>query len=299
MPDLPDYYAVLGVDKTATQDHIKQKYRELVRYHHPDRLEGLKRLHEQDGDEVMAQLTDREIEEANQRLQRINAAYRVLSHPVKRRRYDAARIDDGPMARTAWASRPPTQPDFIRTAPPAATVPKAVRRARPGILRQYRKNLRRWAHQPGYMLLVLLLFAPCIWLSIGPLLQLLPQSDSSDLPASVSQAIQTATDQGAPVDLAFQNLEGKDLSGIDLTGANLEHAHLRDATLCGTHLELANLRGADLRGVDLTAAYLRDADLTGVQISTATVLPDGSHCTDAGDLRRFTDPNHPDFWQPQ
>ncbi len=63
-----DYYKVLGVSKTATQDEIRAAYRKLARKHHPD-------LNPND-------------KEANKRFQQINEANEVLSDPDKRKKYD-------------------------------------------------------------------------------------------------------------------------------------------------------------------------------------------------------------------
>ncbi len=66
--DFIDYYKILGVNKTATQDQIKSAYRKLARKHHPD-------LNPND-------------KEAHKKFQQINEANEVLSDPEKRKKYD-------------------------------------------------------------------------------------------------------------------------------------------------------------------------------------------------------------------
>lgn len=66
--DYKDYYKVLGVTKTATQDEIKKAYRKLAIKYHPDKNKGNKQAEEK----------FKEIAEAND----------VLSDPEKRRKYD-------------------------------------------------------------------------------------------------------------------------------------------------------------------------------------------------------------------
>jgi DnaJ-class molecular chaperone len=63
-----DYYATLGVPRTATADEIRKAHRKLARKHHPDLNPGDK--------------------EADAKFKEIQEAYEVLSDAKKRQRYD-------------------------------------------------------------------------------------------------------------------------------------------------------------------------------------------------------------------
>ncbi|NCS98631.1 DnaJ domain-containing protein [Candidatus Parcubacteria bacterium] len=60
-----DYYKILGVDKSASQDEIKKAFRKLAHKYHPDK---------KDGDEA--------------KFKQVNEAYSVLSNEQKRAQYD-------------------------------------------------------------------------------------------------------------------------------------------------------------------------------------------------------------------
>ncbi len=66
--DFKDYYAILGITKTATSEEIKQAFRKLARKYHPDVNPNNK--------------------QAEAKFKEVNEAYEVLSDPDKRKKYD-------------------------------------------------------------------------------------------------------------------------------------------------------------------------------------------------------------------
>ncbi|AUX29085.1 MULTISPECIES: pentapeptide repeat-containing protein [Sorangium] len=74
------------------------------------------------------------------------------------------------------------------------------------------------------------------------------------------------------VNLAGQDLRGKDLSRRNLRGADLRGADLRAAMLIETDLGGASLAGAALSRADLSGARLAEADLEGADASSARLL---------------------------
>ena len=68
MAEKRDYYEVLGVSKTATDDELKKAFRKLAKQYHPDLHPG-----------------DKACEE---KFKEVNEAYEVLSDKDRRARYD-------------------------------------------------------------------------------------------------------------------------------------------------------------------------------------------------------------------
>jgi molecular chaperone DnaJ len=71
MPQTKDYYAVLGVSASASQDEIKKQYRKLAAKLHPDKNPNDPK--------------------AADRFKEVTEAYHVVGDPEKRRQYDEMR----------------------------------------------------------------------------------------------------------------------------------------------------------------------------------------------------------------
>src|SRR6202035_951938 len=65
-----DFYAILGVPRTASEDQLRQRFRELARERHPDRFRGEEKAR------------------AEKDFQDITQAFNVLSDPERRRSHD-------------------------------------------------------------------------------------------------------------------------------------------------------------------------------------------------------------------
>ena len=70
---MKNYYDILGVTKTSSEEEIKKAYRKLAHQHHPDKAGG-----------------------SEAKFKEINEAYQVLSDKNKRTQYDRFGSADGP-----------------------------------------------------------------------------------------------------------------------------------------------------------------------------------------------------------
>ncbi len=60
-----DYYTILGIPRTASEEEIKKAFRKLAHEYHPDKKTG-----------------------NEEKFKEINEAYQILSDPKKRSNYD-------------------------------------------------------------------------------------------------------------------------------------------------------------------------------------------------------------------
>src|SRR5713226_8862839 len=66
----PNYYEVLGVERSASEQEIRDRFRKLAREQHPDRYKGDDKA------------------DAERRFQTLTEAMNVLTNPARRRRHD-------------------------------------------------------------------------------------------------------------------------------------------------------------------------------------------------------------------
>src|SRR5437764_2958389 len=66
-----NYYEVLGVERSASEDEIRDRFRKLARENHPDRYQGPDKA------------------DAERRFQTLTEAMNVLTNPARRKQHDA------------------------------------------------------------------------------------------------------------------------------------------------------------------------------------------------------------------
>ena len=133
--------------------------------------------------------------------------------------------------------------------------------------------------------------------------------------------------------LRFARLENANLSEANLKEVDCEHAHMQQADLRGANLHKAKLNEANFEQANFAAANLREAEIGSVNLRRTnlwnvnlrdakyvevahfdeqTILPDAKYVgkneggniifdkywTTDTDMTRYTNPEHPDFWEP-
>src|SRR5688572_414262 len=66
-----NYYEILGVSRSASEDEIRDRFRQLARENHPDRYKGPDKA------------------EAERKFQTLTEAMNVLTNPVRRKQHDS------------------------------------------------------------------------------------------------------------------------------------------------------------------------------------------------------------------
>jgi len=101
--EFKDYYEVLGVPRTASEDQIKKAFRKLARQYHPDVAKNKK--------------------QAEEKFKEVNEAYEVLGDPANRKKYDEL----GPHWKSGAEFRPPPGWQEFEGGPFASAGPRGRR----------------------------------------------------------------------------------------------------------------------------------------------------------------------------
>ncbi len=104
----PNFYEIIGVPPSASNEEIRAAHRELVKRYHPD-------IYSTSGDKARA----------TEKLQAINEAYAVLGNAERRKDYDASRMQQARRPQTAAQPRPP-HVRRVKSSPRPKAAPRRV-----------------------------------------------------------------------------------------------------------------------------------------------------------------------------
>lgn len=291
-PEL-DYYQLLEVARTATDEQIRVAYRRLARFHHPDANPA---------------------PEAEGRMRRINEAWETLRDPARRQEYDrrSARASARPLRRPPPARRAPSRPAatqranwFQEDSPREETRPGGEFTGDPTIDWYALIGVRSDSSRPQILKALSRMAAELNGADVsateftrraGVMRQAWAILGDQHLRAAYDRARRASPPPIAEEDLAesaappppagyregplpvngYQvarsaDLRGADLRGADLRGIDLAGIDLREAKLQGVDFEAASLRRAKLSGADLSGANLRFSDLSNADCAGATL----------------------------
>jgi uncharacterized protein YjbI with pentapeptide repeats len=136
---------------------------------------------------------------------------------------------------------------------------------------------------------------------------------NSDLTMCHSRGRQQVQGSISPRNASFENavFNNTNLTSCGLGGANLKGANFIKANLKHTTFANSDLRSSVFSHVTLGMTNFKGSNLTYAKFDSVswrsrtydgetryTILPDGTKWNESTDIARFTDPDHPQYWNP-
>ena len=99
--------------------------------------------------------------------------------------------------------------------------------------------------------------------------------------------------------LSKSNFNQSHFTLTNLRRASMSDTNFQDSSLANADLAFSTIVGCNLRKTNLAGVNLKNAVLLDCQFDEGTILPDETYWTPNANMKWYTDPEHPDFWQPR